>query len=195
MVRTFAAEKSCSVAPYPDASGEPKSAWLIEAIATHASTTGTENTTNERSRLRTESSALGHSIHAPSTAASGTRFGRIRIAIAAATPETTVLQRDASSAFQVASAQNAAAGTSLIGSFTIVRNAGLVEVSQAAPSPSDEEPSVRPMANMDHTSSAAVIGTTRKSAAWPPIALNRAMSNGRPGPTADAIADSLVTAA
>src|SRR5678815_4006994 len=32
-VSTFAAEKSCSVAPYPDASGEPKSAWLIQAMA------------------------------------------------------------------------------------------------------------------------------------------------------------------
>ena len=42
---------------------------------------------------------------------------------------------------------------------------------------------------------AAVIGTTRKRAAWPPIALNKAMSSGRPGPTADVIADSCATAA
>src|SRR5688572_8403868 len=195
LVSTFAAEKSCPVAPYPEANGEPKSVRLIQAIVRQASTTGIEKATNERKRSRRCSSARGHSIHMPSTAASGTRFGRIRIAIAAATPATTVFQRHLSSAFHVATAQNAAAGTSLIGSFVIVRNAGLVATSHAAPTPRDEEPSWRPIANVDQINNAAARGTTTNIAACPPIPLNSAMSSGRPGPTADAIAEPSATAA
>ena len=59
----------------------------------------------------------------------------MRIAIAVARPASAALNLESSSTFHVASAQNAAAGTSLIGSLIIVRNVGLVATSQAAPRP------------------------------------------------------------
>ena len=63
----------------------------------------------------------------------------MRIAIAAASPPRRA-ESGVSRTFHVASAQNAAAGTSLIGSLIIVRNAGLVATSQAAPRPRRADP-------------------------------------------------------
>jgi hypothetical protein len=55
-------------------------------------------------------------------------------------PASSALDRDRCKLFHEASAQKAAAGTSLIGSLVIVRNAGLVATSHAAPRPIAEEP-------------------------------------------------------
>ena len=119
----------------------------------------------------------------------------MRIAIAVAAPASAALNLESSSTFHVASAQNAAAGTSLIGSLIIVRNAGLVATSQAAPRPRRSDRSCRPMPNVAQIKSPAVIGTTRKSAACPATAFIAAISSGSPGPTMGAIADSFATAA
>src|SRR5882672_5319179 len=102
-------------------------------------------------------SRSAYNIHTPSTAAIGTRFGRMRIAIDAASPAPAALRTVRPSTPYVARAQNAAAGTSLIGDLNIIRKVGLVATSHAPPSaiqsPLRSEPSLRPIRNVVQTSS------------------------------------------
>ena len=138
------------------------------------------------------------------TIASGARFGRIRIAALAARPQYAVrraglaptrCERPAvrtdpmtcagvelrGSAKNSATAQNADAGTSLIGETSMARNAGLVASSHAAASPIAGEPSRRPMANVIQTRSAPLSGGIQNMAQWPAMNFVAAIINGRPG--------------
>ena len=78
-------------------------------------------------------------------------------------------------------AQNAAAGTSLIGDTSMASTAGLVATSHAAASPSASESSRRPIANITHTSSAPLSGVTRNIAQCPAISFAAAIISGSPG--------------
>src|SRR5262245_19395289 len=82
------------------------------------------------------SAAARHATMAPGNAASGARFGRIRIATPAAIPDRTAdVNDDRCHATTRDSIQNAAAGTSLIGHSDIIRIVGLLAVSRAASAP------------------------------------------------------------
>ena len=67
LVHTLAIEKRFAVLPYPDASGEPKSVWLIHAIVRHAGTTaGAEKAmrhVGDRRRSRLLTPEHPHSEH------------------------------------------------------------------------------------------------------------------------------------
>ena len=99
----------------------------------------------------------------------------------AATPAATALRFDPPNVKYIATAPNAAAGTSLIGETSIARNAGLVAISQAAASPTPSECNLRPIKNVIHTRSAPVIGTIQNMAQWPATALAAAIMRERPG--------------
>src|SRR5438445_13298687 len=74
-------------------------------------------------------------IQIASNNASGARFGRIRMATLEARPAASAAVSDSPKAKKIAVAQNAAAGTSLIGDTSIASTAGLVASSHDAPRP------------------------------------------------------------
>jgi hypothetical protein len=118
----------------------------------------------------------------------------MRIAIAAVSPAATALRTVWPRIQYVARAQNAAAGTSLICDLNIIRKVGLVATSHAPPSPSESDPSLRPIRNVVQTSAAPETGATRKAAGCPAANLKAAISSGRPGPVIGAMAVSFGTA-
>ena len=83
----------------------------------------------------------------------------MRIASHAARPAPGAARRESPSAPTVASAQDTATGTSLIGETIIARTAGLVATSQPAAAPIALEPRRRPIRNVVHTSNPPVTGT------------------------------------
>src|SRR5688572_20016033 len=85
---TFAsAKKSCAV-PWPDRSGDPNHRQYRYAIRAPAAATGTENAAALCMLRRHVPGA--HDSHRAGITASGARFGRMRTAIAAATPAPTI---------------------------------------------------------------------------------------------------------
>src|SRR5881628_1370798 len=118
--------------------------------------------------------------HSPRIAASGTRFGRIRIAIATAIPAARAINKERKgrkerkerrsqsgvsvSAHATAIAHAAAAGTSLIGAISMNSIAGLVATSHAAPSPTHGRPMRRPIQYVANVSAPPASGTIQKIA-------------------------------
>src|SRR5205823_13038491 len=82
---------------------------------------------------------------------------------------------------KIAVAQNAAAGTSLIGDTSIASTAGLVATSHAAASPIVGDPSFRPIANVIQTSSTPLSGVTQNIAQWPATIFAAVIINDSPG--------------
>src|SRR6187401_1412527 len=80
-------------------------------------------------------SMVVQNLHITRIAASGARLGRIRMAADAASPAISAEREDEPSVKYIAPAQNAAAGTSLIGDTSMASTAGLVATSHAAASP------------------------------------------------------------
>src|SRR2546423_13867941 len=158
-------------------------------MAATASAPGRTATANAAARRRSVTHA-----HAAMTAASGTRFGLMRIATDAASPASAALRSEVPSIPYTARAQKAEAGTSLICDLNIIRKVGLVAMSHAALMPIRSDATRRPIRNVVHTSSAPVIGTTRNAAACPPRVLNAAIRSGRPGPVIGVMDDSPATA-
>ena len=87
-----------------------------------------------------------------------------------------------------ASAQNAAAGASLITDLLITSPVGLVATSHAAARPTASDPSLRPIMKVAHTRSAPLNGTTQNIAQCPATALNAAIIIGSPGAVTGTIA-------
>src|SRR4051794_8049933 len=117
----------------------------MTAIAIAAAATGMTNhgdpiAVRERRQFVTSRAT----IHARITAASGARFGRTRIATAAAMPAVNDERLVRPNAAASATAHAAAAGTSLIGAINMNRTVGLVAISQAAPRPTTGLPIRRP---------------------------------------------------
>src|SRR5581483_5660004 len=125
------------VKSYPDDSGDPCSRLLMAAVTTTARATGTAKATADSPRR----------VHARmnSTAAIRTRFGRIRIAIAAATPDSAASAVVPAITPPIATAHAAAAGTSLIGCTTMYENVGLVATIHADARPTSGPTSCRPI--------------------------------------------------
>ena len=115
------------------------------------------------------------------TPASGARFGRMRIAIAAAIPAPPAASGVSASKHATATAHAAAAGTSFIGAISMKSIAGLVATIHAAAMPTTGLPMRWPIAYVANTSTPPQIGTTQNIAHWPAIALKPAMSSGSPG--------------
>src|SRR5256712_7594893 len=141
--------------------------------------------------------------HSPRIAASGTRFGRIRIAIATAIPAARAINKERKgrkerkerlplrpsrplrsssslsgvsvSAHATAIAHAAAAGTSLIGAISMNSIAGLVATSHAAPSPTHGRPMRRPIQDVANVSAPPASGTIQKIVQRPAIALALAL--------------------
>src|SRR5438876_4134040 len=121
-------------------------------------------------RTRLPTLALHHS-HSAITPAIGARFGRIRIAIAAASPPAAADTGVAPSTHAVATAHAPAAGTSLIGAMTMNSSAGLVATIHAAASATAGRPSCRPIMYVAKTNTPPQMGTTQNIAHWPPISI------------------------
>ena len=119
----------------------------------------------------------------------------MRIATDAASPPRAALRIEVPSAAYTASAQNAAAGTSLMSVLNIIRNVGLVATSHAAARPIASDCTRRPIKNVVQTRSAPVSGTTRNAPVWPATVLNAAISSGNPGPVTGVMAVPSSTAA
>src|SRR6185503_12722000 len=173
------------MSPYPDDSGDPYNRALIAATTSGPGSVATANAIDRTQCLRSRS---WRASQTNSTAASGARLGRIRIASAENAPAATAAGVVRPSTAYVASVQNAAAGTSLICDLNIIRNVGLVAVSHAAASPAVGDSTRDPTRNVAQTSTAPVSGTTRNALACPNAALKPAISSGRPRPVAGAIA-------
>src|SRR5262249_20749675 len=122
-----------------------------------------------------------HSNHVRNTRASGARFGRVRIATPAMTPPAARLGMVPRRTQAVATAQPAAAGTSLIALNTMPWNPGLVTSSHAPSAPIQSDPSRRPMTNVAATRIAPPNGAIQNGAESPPTTLARAITSGRPG--------------
>jgi len=89
---------------------------------------------------------LRHSSHKKMMPAIGARFGRMRMATAAATPAENAAVGVCPSAQATDTAHAAAAGTSLIGAISMNRTVGLAATSHAAATPTIGLPSWRPIA-------------------------------------------------
>ena len=76
--------------------------------------------------------------------------------------------------------QNAAAGTSLIGTTALTKVTGLTATSAAASTPTHGSPVAAPTCQVASTSSAAQSGTTKYAARSPPTALAAAIRTGKP---------------
>src|SRR3954471_24642979 len=141
---------------------------------------GTTPTANRR-RFR-HLSARARNIVASGTIATGARLARIRIAAPAAAPLARAAHLPDRRAMASESAQNAAAGMSLIGELVSWnRKAGLVDRSAAAVTPAHRSLSWRPRSQVAQTVNAARSGTTANTALAPPASSNTAISIGNPG--------------
>src|SRR3954452_10271550 len=118
--------------------------------------------------------------HIATTAASGMRFGRIRIATAAAAPAATALATVPPSAQAIAIVHAAAAGTSLIGATSMNSIAGLVATSHAAARPTAGRSMRQPIAYVASTSAPPHNGTTQNIAHDPNATRAAAISSGSP---------------
>ncbi|OLB63453.1 MAG: hypothetical protein AUI11_01400 [Acidobacteria bacterium 13_2_20CM_2_66_4] len=96
--------------PYPDRSGDPYHTAFKTATAAHAGASPHMNNDARPSRGRRAAATIR------STAASTTRFGRVTMAAAAASPAANAVTFPEPSANSHASSHHAVAGTSLIGS-------------------------------------------------------------------------------
>src|SRR5262245_37866529 len=112
-------------------------------------------------------------------AASGTRFGRTRIATAAARPDAAAATGASLKAKATAMAHAAAAGTSLIGAISMNSIVGLVATSDAAASPTHGRRRRHPIKYVANVSTPPASGTIQKIAHSPAIAFAAAMSIGR----------------
>src|SRR5262245_24547134 len=113
--------------------------------------------------------------------ASGARFGRMRIATADARPASGGPNAPPPSTTATPTAENAAAGTALIGAMAMNRTVGLLATIDAAPRPTVAPATLTPIANVARTSTPAVSGTIQKMAHGPAIALAAAIRIGSPG--------------
>src|SRR5262245_30122242 len=102
-----------------------------------------------------------------STAPIRSMLGLIRMAADALRPAPSIEAAEGRSNAAMASAQNAAAGTSLMMDLLIERKVGLVAMSHAAASPMPGESILRPIMYVDHTSRPPVSGTTENIAQCP----------------------------
>src|SRR6186713_1806790 len=126
------------MSPYPDTSGEPYQYAFRAATAAQA---GTEPAAKSASRCQSRAPApddrtADHRSGAPGMTASGTRFGRVRIAAPVANPHRSAAGRDGRTSAASATVHHAATGRSLIGACVTWNNTvGLAASRTAAATP------------------------------------------------------------